>query len=80
MNIFKLAFELFVIYILYKIVFDFVLPIYRTTRQMKQKMGEMHQKMQEQQEQGSRPFTKVPSSEPVKKGAADDYIEYEEIK
>ena len=50
MNIFKLAFELFIIYLVYKLIFEFIIPVYNTTRQMKQKMTEMHQKMQEQQQ------------------------------
>ena len=81
MNIFKLAFELFIIYMLYKVVFDFIIPVYRTTKQMKQKMSDMHQKMQEQertQQQFNPPKVNKTTSAPS--NFADDYIDYEEVK
>ena len=81
MNIFKLAFELFVIYMLYKLVFDFIIPVYNTTRQMKQKMGEMHRKMQEQETSEQIHKTAVrPPENPAQRSYKDDYIDYEEIK
>lgn len=82
MNIFKLAFELFVIYIVYKLIFDFIIPVYRTTRQMKQKMSEMQQRMQEQQEAQQQSYNNINTKqkESPKKSFSDDYIEYEEIK
>ena len=81
MNILRLAFELFVIYILYKFVFEFIIPVYKTTRHVKQKMDDMHQQMQ--QNQNSPPgnqFAKTSSSEAPKRPSSDDYIDYEEIK
>ncbi len=81
MNIFKLAFELFIIYMVYKLVFDFIIPVYRTTRQMKQKMSDMHQKMKEQernQQQFNAPTDKKTTVSSPK--YADDYIDYEEVK
>ncbi|MBC7537135.1 MAG: hypothetical protein H7258_15700 [Ferruginibacter sp.] len=81
MNILRLAFELFVIYMLYKMVFEFIIPVYRTTKQMKQKMNEMHQKMQPPQEVNNKNHsnsTQQPKT--PKETFSDDYIEYEEIK
>ena len=81
MNILKLAFELFVIYMVYKLVFEFIIPVYNTTRHMKQKMSEMHQKMQEQEQVNSQQYQNTTAQkEPSKKSFSDDYIEYEEIK
>jgi hypothetical protein len=83
MNIFKLAFELFVIYMVYKLIFEFIIPVYKTTRQMKQKMTEMHQKMQqehESQQNSNVNAAKPQQQESPKKSYTDDYIEYEEIK
>ena len=79
MNILRLAFELFVIYILYKLIFEFIIPVFNTTRQMKQKMNEMHQKMQAQ-ENPATPDAAVKNTTTSQKSYADDYIEYEEIK
>ena len=77
MNIFRLIFDLFVIYMIYKLIFDFIIPVFTTTKQMKQKMTEMQQKMQEQQ--GSNK-TKSFSKPEEKKVEHEDYIDYEEIK
>ena len=76
MNIFKLIGELVVIYILYKVIFNFIIPIYQTSKQMKQKMNEMHrnQAAAREQEQYSKP------AESKKTTSPEEYIEYEEIK
>lgn len=84
MNIIRLAGEVFLIYILYKLIFDFIIPIYKTTKNVKKQFGEMHNKMQDQmnafnKQQASTDSyrDKTPAQEPVKK---EDYIDYEEIK
>lgn len=80
MNIIKVLFQIFLIYMLYKFVFHFVIPVFKTTRQMKAKMNEMNARMQEQQrqQQNQAPHTTVTEAapKPVKK----DYIDFEEIK
>ncbi len=84
MNIFKLVGELVVIYILYKIIFDFIVPLYNASKQMKSKMSDMQQRMQQQQraqaeQQRNQTTTnnmKI-TKEPV---AKEDYIDYEEVK
>jgi hypothetical protein len=79
MNLFKLIGELVVVYILYKVIFDFIIPVYKTTKQVKTKMNDMHARMQEQQRGQAPP----PTQEPIKKAAPiakDDYIDYEEVK
>jgi hypothetical protein len=80
MNILRLAGEILLIYILYKLIFDFIIPIYQTTKKVKSQFGEMHNKMQEQMnaynQQQNSPSQK-PKQEEVKK---EDYIDYEEIK
>ncbi|MBX2938719.1 MAG: hypothetical protein KF880_01450 [Ferruginibacter sp.] len=75
MNIFKLALQLFLLYILYKFIFHFVIPVYRNTKIMSRKMREMQERM-DQQRQGPAP------EQPVQKKPAPtgEYIDYEEIK
>ena len=81
MNILKLLFELFVIYLLYKFIFEFIIPVYNTTRQVKRKMSEMQQQMQQnQQAPANDPYIKTQATEAPKKPAHEDYIDYEEIK
>ena len=67
-----------VLWLLYKVVFQFVLPVYRSTKVMRQKFRDMHQQMQDQMNQPSptQPSSQRPKSEPQK----GDYIEFEEIK
>lgn len=81
MNIFRLAAELFLLYILYKLVFDFIIPIYTTTKKVKKQFGEMHNKMQDQMnkfdQQQNASASKTTAQEAVKK---EDYIDYEEVK
>ena len=84
MNIFKLIGELVVIYILYKIIFDFIIPLYNASKQMKSKMSDMQQRMQQQQRaQAEQQRTQTTANninitkEPV---AKEDYIDYEEVK
>ncbi|MEP6710983.1 MAG: hypothetical protein ABJA37_01135 [Ferruginibacter sp.] len=80
MNILKLAFELFIIYLVYKLIFEFIIPVYNTTKQMKGKMHEMHQKMQEQQQSNTNNFNTAPPDAASKRPASGDYIDYEEVK
>jgi hypothetical protein len=69
----------FVIYLLYKFVFELVIPVSKATTQVKDKLREMQEQQaqqQYQQQQRVKPQQQQPS-EPVKGG---DYIEFEEVK
>lgn len=84
MNILRLIGQILLIYILYKLIFDFIIPIYQTSKRVKKQMREMNARMQEQMNrdsyrdsQQSNTSTKSTNQEPVKQG---DYIDYEEIK
>ena len=46
----KTIFELFVLYIIYKFVFEFIIPIYRTTKHLSKKMEDVQQQMKEEKE------------------------------
>ena len=75
MNILRIAGELFLLYLLYKLIFDFIIPVYRTTRRVKKQFGEMQQKMQEQMNRTSQ---NQAAAKPIV--AKEDYIDYEEVK
>ena len=79
MNLLRLAGEILLIYILYKLIFDFIIPIYQTTKRVKKQFGEMNSRMQEHMNTyNQQPSTgTAPKQEPVKN---EDYIDYEEIK
>lgn len=85
MNIIKLAFQIFLIYLLYRFVTGFIIPIYRTSKQMKKQFREMQEKMQQQYNQNtSQPtgnnYQYTSSSTAPIDSKEGDYIEYEEIK
>ena len=80
MNIFRTIVELFVLYLLYKLIFDFIIPVYQTTKQVRKKVGEMQQKVDEHvKQQQSNTFTTTEKAAPPK-AAREDYIEFEEVK
>jgi hypothetical protein len=81
MSILRVAFELFLLYLLYKLVFDFIIPVAKTTSQVKKQFRQMNENMQEQMNrQRQANATAQPAAEPKKPAASDDYIEFEEIK
>jgi hypothetical protein len=66
---------------LYNLVFKFIIPVYKTTRQMKQKFREMQTNMQEHMNQQA-DFTTQPNAaeKSASKKSKEDYIDFEEIK
>ena len=77
MNIFRLAAEIFLIYILYKIIFEFIIPVYHSTKKIRKQFGEMHDKMQEDMNAYDNRRTATEPKPAVKKEG--DYIEFEEV-
>ena len=78
MNIFRIAAELFLIYILYQLIFEFIIPVYQSTKKIKKQFGEMHDKMQQDMNAAN---TRQASAQPAPKVKREgDYIDFEEIK
>jgi len=67
-------FTFLVFYLLYKLIFDFILPVSRASAHIKNKMNEMNQ---QQQNNYASSETKANSRA---NSNADEYIDYEEIK
>ena len=83
MNFFRLAFELFALYILYKLIFDFILPVAKTTKQVKKQFNDMSQQMQKKmnQQQDAQQQTNYSSNKSTApKSNSDDYIDFEDVK
>lgn len=82
MSIFKILFELFLIYLAYKLIFEFIIPVYKSTKQMKQKMADLQEKMENQQRQNEASPSSGGTGSVSKqnKSVGGDYIDYEEIK
>jgi hypothetical protein len=72
----KLLFQLLCFYLLYKLVVDFIVPVYKTTRQLKSKMSEMQKKMEDQQQAGFQ----TPKYEAKPADSNKEYIDYEEVR
>ncbi len=79
----RLIFYIFIGWILYKLVFDFIIPVYRSTKHVRRQVRDMQQHMQEQfrqqqqQQQQAPPRPAEPVARPRDKG---DYIDFEEVK
>ena len=70
----------FLIYLAYRLIFHFIIPIYKTTRQVKKQFGEMKSRMEDHinQQQANQ---QAPTPQPeTKKQQAGDYIDFEEVK
>ncbi|MEO5593140.1 MAG: DUF4834 family protein, partial [Chitinophagaceae bacterium] len=69
---------------IYKVVFDLVIPIFRTTQKIRQQFGDVQQHMQDQmnatQNGHTDPTPSRPSTTEQKKTRAGDYIDFEEVK
>jgi len=78
-----LRFLLFAVlaWFLYNLVFKLIIPVYKTTRQMKEKFREMHANMQDPMQQQP-DFTTQPNGaeKSSSKKSKEDYIDFEEIK
>lgn len=73
----KFIFYGLVVYLLYKLVFELVIPVSKVSAQMKEKLQQMQDQQKYQQQQSS------PGAEPVTASKANtdkDYIDFEEIK
>lgn len=85
MKILEVVFELFVLYLLYKLVFDFIIPVYKTTQQVKKQFGDMSSRMQDHMNRQAPPASTTINPTPDTKTASskarkDDYIDFEEVK
>jgi hypothetical protein len=80
----ELLVDLIGLYLLYKLVFDFIIPMATTTKDVKKQFSDMQQKMQEQNkkfEQNAHNQQRSTFTNPPKKATSkDDYIDFEEVK
>jgi len=78
---FRFLLYFFLIYLGYQFIFNFLIPIFRTTQQVKKNVRDLHDRMNEfskaQQNESSPPQKSADksSTEPI-----GDYIDFEEVK
>ena len=71
------------LYLLYKFIVDFVIPVYKTTQKMRQQFHNMHQQMKDNVNGGQRSSngSSVNNKDPRhSKVSSKDYIDFEEIR
>lgn len=74
----KYIFWTIVIYFLIRFVFNFLIPVFRATRQMRSQVKDFQNKMEEEQNfRNNANSTTGPQQKPA---ARKDYIDFEEIK
>lgn len=76
----RYLFYAFLIYLAYRLIFHFIIPIYKTTRQVKKQFREMHSRMEDQMNQQQANQQTMPPKQEDKKTPAGDYLDFEEVK
>lgn len=80
---FKILFYFFIFYLLYKLVFDFILPIYKSTKQVRNKINQMQQQQEafmRQQQQQQNQYQQRANTSSRSETDSKDYIDFEEVK
>jgi hypothetical protein len=77
---FKILFYAFLIYVLYKLIFDFIVPVSKATSQVKSKVREMQEQQRYQQQQAQQQQQKQTVTQSSQPKSDSDYIEFEEVK
>ena len=79
--ILSFLFFAFLAYLLFRLVFNFIIPIYKTTKKVKRTFREMQEQMSRSQH-GHAPQQQQPSANVTvnKKSTSSDYIDFEEVK
>ncbi|HEY9262214.1 hypothetical protein [Chitinophaga sp.] len=79
----KFLLSIFIAWLLYKLVFDLLIPGYKVTKQVRRQMSDMqdHMRQQYENQQGTPGNHQQPSPPPEpKKVDKGDYLDFEEIK
>lgn len=70
-------------YVLYKLVFDLIIPVSRATSKIRRQFGDMQQQMQDHmnaQQNAHPPQSDPPPNPGTRQTRAGDYIDFEEVK
>jgi len=77
----RFVFYAIVFFLLYKLVFDFIIPIFMTTTKMRNQFNQARQQMQEEQQQTNQQQGETgKNSSPGNAAKIGEYIEFEEIR
>ena len=77
----RYLFYAFLILLAYRLVFHLIIPIYKTTKQVKKQFREMHSRMEDHiNQQQANQQAADPRSENKTAQVGGDYIDFEEVK
>ena len=76
----KTILELFVLYIIYKLVFGFIIPVYQTTKHLSKKMSDMQEQMKAENDAAIKNQNQAANKTGTTSSSSSDYIDYEEVK
>ncbi|MFI5187480.1 MAG: hypothetical protein ACHQF0_12185 [Chitinophagales bacterium] len=78
---FRVLVYIILIYLAYQFIFNFLVPVYKTTQQVKKGFREMHDQMNQQQGKNQHSSAQQTQPQPnADKKKVGDYIDFEEIK
>ena len=79
--ILSFLFFAFLAYLLFQLVFNFIIPIYKTTKKVKRTFREMKEQMNRHHDGPASPQQHPSANTMVnKKSTSSDYIDFEEVK
>jgi hypothetical protein len=71
---------IFLIYLVYQFIFNFVIPVYKTTQQVKKGFREMHSRMDDTVNGNNQSSSQQTHPQNADKKTVGEYIDFEEIK
>ena len=79
MAILSFLFYAFLVYLAYKLVFGFILPVYRTTKKIRKGFRTMQEQMHQATGATGQPAAQSHAAQ-APKGGVGEYIDFEEVK
>ena len=80
MEILRFLFYAFLLYLAFRLVFDFIIPVYKTTKRVRKGFREMQNRMNQHTEQYQQQENYPKQNQTNNKTETGDYIDFEEIK
>ncbi|HWI93807.1 MAG TPA: hypothetical protein VNT20_21145 [Flavisolibacter sp.] len=80
MEILRFLFYAFLLYLGFRLVFDFIIPVVKTTRRIKKGFREMHERMNQHTEPYNQQENAAKQNQDSNKGGVGEYIDFEEVK
>ena len=80
MEILRFLFYAFLFYLAFRLLFDFIIPIYRTTKKVRKGFRQMQEQMNQHTGEYNPADYSQPQNQNNNKGGVGEYIDFEEVK